>query len=71
MVSLIWLYQKFLSPDQGIFRTSVRVCRFYPSCSQYAHEAIEKRGIIKGVWLGAKRISRCHPFNAGGYDPVR
>lgn len=45
-------------------------CRFYPSCSNYAIEAIEKHGIIKGGLLATRRILRCHPFNPGGYDPV-
>lgn len=45
-------------------------CRFYPSCSNYSIQAIEKYGVIKGGWLTAKRIIRCHTFNPGGYDPV-
>ena len=46
-------------------------CRFIPSCSQYALEAVEKHGAVKGAWLAAKRFSRCHPFHKGGwYDPV-
>ncbi|MFH2134271.1 MAG: membrane protein insertion efficiency factor YidD [Pseudomonadota bacterium] len=45
-------------------------CRFHPSCSQYAEEAIVKYGALKGAWLSAKRILRCNPWNAGGFDPV-
>jgi len=64
VLGVIKLYQRFLSP---LLPPS---CRFVPSCSLYAYEAIEKHGLFKGGWLGIKRISRCHPFNAGGYDPV-
>jgi len=45
-------------------------CRFYPSCSHYGYEAVEKHGAIKGSWLTLKRLARCQPFNPGGYDPV-
>jgi len=45
-------------------------CRFVPSCSEYAYEAIDKFGLIKGSWRAARRLSHCHPFNPGGYDPV-
>ncbi|MGI5879991.1 MAG: membrane protein insertion efficiency factor YidD [Syntrophomonadaceae bacterium] len=55
---------------QKVSRFTPATCRFYPSCSNYAIEAIEKYGITKGGWLAARRIMRCHPFNAGGYDPV-
>ncbi|MGV3523830.1 MAG: membrane protein insertion efficiency factor YidD [Candidatus Sericytochromatia bacterium] len=46
------------------------VCRFYPSCSHYGVQALERYGPLKGIWLTAKRIGRCHPFHAGGYDPL-
>lgn len=45
-------------------------CRFHPSCSQYAEEAIERHGAVKGTWLAARRLCRCGPWHAGGYDPV-
>ena len=45
-------------------------CRFYPTCSYYAHEAIEKHGAARGLWLAGKRLARCHPFHDGGFDPV-
>ncbi len=63
-VFLIRGYQLFLSP---LFPAS---CRYYPTCSQYAIEAIEKHGAAKGFWFAIKRISRCHPFRAGGFDPI-
>jgi putative membrane protein insertion efficiency factor len=61
---LIRLYQNTIS------RVLPPSCRFIPSCSQYTYEAIEKYGVLKGSWLGVKRVSRCHPLNPGGYDPV-
>lgn len=63
VIDLIRIYQKISSLKPP-------VCRFYPTCSEYTKQAIIKYGIIKGVWLGMKRILRCHPFNEGGYDPV-
>lgn len=61
---LIRMYQRYISP---LLPDS---CIYYPTCSQYALEAIEKYGVVKGMWLGTKRILRCHPFHKGGYDPV-
>ena len=61
----IRLYRKFISPILGPSK-----CRFYPTCSAYAYEAISKYGAIKGGFLTVKRILKCHPFNPGGYDPV-
>jgi len=63
-LQLVRFYQKFLSPLTG------SSCRFYPTCSQYTYEAIEKYGALQGIWLGGKRILRCHPFSEGGADPV-
>ena len=57
-------YKRRISPLLG------NVCRFYPSCSEYMYTAVERYGVIKGVWLGVKRLFRCQPFNPGGYDPV-
>ncbi len=61
---LIRIYQNTIS------RVTPPSCRFTPTCSQYGYEAIEKYGAVKGGWMAVKRISRCHPFNPGGYDPV-
>lgn len=62
--AMIRWYQRYISP---LLPDS---CIYYPTCSQYALEAIEKYGVVKGVWLGTKRILRCHPLHKGGYDPV-
>jgi len=64
LLKLIRGYQLAISPFFG------QSCRFYPSCSDYTLEAVELHGAIKGLWLGARRISRCHPLHPGGVDPV-
>lgn len=70
VLAAIRSYQLFLSPDQGVFKRKLPVCRFHPSCSDYALQGIKKFGILKGGLLAARRILRCHPFNPGGFDPV-
>ncbi len=64
MVAVIRMYQRWLSPLLGA------QCRFHPSCSQYAIEALQLHGVVKGSGLAVWRILRCQPFNKGGYDPV-
>ena len=64
LIVLIQAYRYLLSPLLG------NHCRYTPSCSQYAVEAIESHGVIKGFWLALKRIGSCHPWHPGGYDPV-
>jgi len=64
IIVFIQIYQKILSPLLG------PRCCYYPSCSQYAREAIDTHGAVKGSWLAIKRISRCHPLAEGGHDPV-
>lgn len=64
LITLINIYQLTVSPLLG------SPCRFVPSCSVYAKEAIEKHGAIKGMVLTIKRLGKCHPFHSGGYDPV-
>ncbi|MEO7522265.1 MAG: membrane protein insertion efficiency factor YidD [Gemmatimonas sp.] len=64
LIALVRLYQLTLSPILG------GSCRYYPSCSAYAIEALERHGALRGGWLAISRIGRCHPFRPGGFDPV-
>ncbi len=64
VLGLVWIYSKAISPLLGVN------CRFQPSCSAYAQEALRRYGIAKGGWLALQRIGRCHPWGGSGYDPV-
>jgi len=64
LMALITGYRRFVSPLLGAR------CRFAPSCSAYALEAVREHGALRGTWLAVRRIGRCHPFNPGGFDPV-
>jgi putative membrane protein insertion efficiency factor len=62
LLGLIWLYQWTIGPMIG------NRCRFYPSCSNYSKEALQKHGVLKGLWLTVRRLCRCHPWHPGGID---
>ncbi len=65
---ILWLiraYQKVISP------WTPKTCRFHPTCSEYSYQAVKKYGALKGGFKSVKRISKCHPFNPGGYDPLK
>jgi putative membrane protein insertion efficiency factor len=64
LILVLRIYRSLLSPFLGYH------CRFFPSCSQYAIEAIECHGVLKGTWLALRRVLRCHPWHPGGIDPV-
>ncbi|HRP74638.1 MAG TPA: membrane protein insertion efficiency factor YidD [Rhodocyclaceae bacterium] len=64
LLGVLGVYRYGISPMLG------RNCRFHPSCSEYAAEAVSEHGALKGSWLALKRVSCCHPFHPGGYDPV-
>jgi uncharacterized protein len=64
VIKVLRLYQLMISPLIG------QCCRFYPTCSNYMIEAVETHGVCRGVWLGSKRLLKCHPLHPGGVDPV-
>ena len=64
LVGVLRGYKRFVSP------LLPPACRFHPSCSVYAAEAIDRHGVVRGGWMAARRLSRCHPWNEGGFDPV-
>lgn len=70
-LGLVKFYQKTISPDHGFAMRRKRVCRFFPSCSEYAEEAFKKHSALRAVLLIFYRILRCQPFNNGGWDPVK
>ena len=71
LLVLIRGYQRIFSPDHGVFNQGFCGCRFFPSCSEYTYQAIEKKGALKGIILGVKRIARCHPWSEGGVDEIK
>ncbi len=72
LLAVIRLYQKTISPDHGILKSIYGrgYCRFYPTCSEYTAQSVKRFGVPKGLYLGLKRILKCHPFNPGGVDEV-
>jgi putative membrane protein insertion efficiency factor len=64
-ILILRFYKRWISPMLP------SACRFQPTCSEYMMEAIERHGLVRGIWLGTRRLLRCHPFHEGGFDPVR
>jgi len=70
ILKLIRLYQKTVSPDHGLFFAGSTRCRYWPSCSEYTYQAIEKYGLFKGLLMGGYRILKCNPLSEGGVDKI-
>ncbi|MBW8780880.1 MAG: membrane protein insertion efficiency factor YidD [Verrucomicrobia bacterium] len=70
LLGLVWLYQRTLSPVLPALFGPACGCRFHPTCSHYAAEAVRTHGALTGAWLAARRLLRCTPLHAGGFDPV-
>ncbi len=65
IIAILRIYKRWISP------LLPSACRFHPTCSEYMMQAVETHGVARGVWMGLRRLSRCHPFHEGGFDPVR
>lgn len=70
LLGLVWIYQHTLSPVIPAVFGPACACRFHPTCSHYAAEAVRTHGAVRGVWLSARRLLRCTPLHPGGFDPV-
>lgn len=70
--TILGFYQKTISPDHGLFkkRFPYGYCRFYPTCSEYGIQAVERYGVVRGGYKSLQRLCKCHPWNQGGYDPL-
>jgi putative membrane protein insertion efficiency factor len=65
VLTILRIYKRWISPMLP------SACRFHPTCSEYTMDAVQKHGAVRGIWMGIRRLLRCHPFHEGGFDPVR